>query len=95
MTSMGEGRCLPPLIKADVAIVIHVDLVKEASKPPLWDSEASFLERRSQLVASNFAIMVSIYGSEEQDELALSSFDKDAELCIALNISACCENSVV
>lgn len=37
-------RCLPPLIKANEAIVVHVNLVKEACHSALWHSQASLLE---------------------------------------------------
>lgn len=71
---------IPPLIKTDVTIVVHVNLVEEADKSAFWDGESSLLEGQLQLITSNLAIMVSIYRSEEQKKLALSSLNEDTKL---------------
>lgn len=57
--------CLPPLIKADEAIIVHINLIEEASNSAFWHSQASLPEGCFQLLSANFAIMVLVYGPEE------------------------------
>lgn len=77
-------RCLPPLIEADEAIVVHIDLVEEACHSALWHSQASLLKGCTELITTNLAIMVSVYGCEEQKQLTLSSFNKGTEFCFCV-----------
>lgn len=85
-TTVGTTKgcsCLPPFIETDVAIVVHIDLVKEAGKPPLGHTESSLLKSCAQFLPSNPTIMVSIDRVEEHPQLVLSSLDEDTELCTA------------
>jgi hypothetical protein len=77
----GQRGRLPPLVKADEAIVVRVDLVKEAREPSLGHGEPRPLEGHAQLLPTDLPIVIMIDGLEEAEQLALSSLDKDAELC--------------
>lgn len=39
-----KTACLPPFFKADEAVVVQVNLIKEASNSAFWYSQAGFSE---------------------------------------------------
>lgn len=62
---LGGGRSqkechLPPFIKADEAVMIHVDFIKEASKSSFGDCETCLAESCFKFFSSHLAIVVAI-----------------------------------
>jgi len=56
--------CLPPLVKADEAVVIHINLVEEAVEPTLRHHQPGLLEGYTQLVPIQLPVFVFIDGPE-------------------------------
>lgn len=65
-TEKGEENCLPPFIKANISIMIEINLIKETEEPSLGHCKAYFAESSCKLVRSYATIVVPVYRCEEE-----------------------------
>jgi hypothetical protein len=72
----------PPLLKADLAIVIHIHLIEELIQFCRTDCHTGPAERGSQLSFIQSTIVVLVYTPEKLPQLPLCVFNKDSELII-------------
>lgn len=59
-----------------------VDFGKELCEPARRNGDSRSLEGSLELALFKFAVMVVIYGFEEEKELTLGRLDKGAEFCM-------------
>lgn len=79
--TVGEHwEALPPFFKADVPIVVHIDLVEEPRQPPRRHGETGPLKSSLQLALVQPPILVAIYRSEEKQKMPLGLLYKNTEL---------------
>lgn len=74
-----QRRCLPPLVEAYEAVVVHVDLFEKPGKPPFGHGEPCLLEGRPEFLLAQFAIVIPVNGLEKPEQLALGSLDEDSK----------------
>ena len=74
-----EEQKVPPLVKRNIAVAVNVDLVKEPVEPPHRHGQPGSLERFAQLILVEPAVVVTVDGTEEQQQLALGGLDKSSE----------------
>jgi len=70
---------LPPFIKGDEPVPVHVDLVEETGEPRFGHRQASALEGGLELLLVQPAVVVAVDGLEQHEQLALGGLDEDAE----------------
>lgn len=77
----------PPLIKADVPVVVLVDVLEKGAESPHRDGEASPLESRLKLVLVEPSVIVMINSLEQEEELLFRGLNEDPKLCSTRGVS--------
>lgn len=71
---------VPPFIKRNEAVSVHVDLLEEARQSRPGDGQARALEGRLELILIEASILVPVDRLEQHEQLSLGGFDKNSEL---------------
>lgn len=85
---MVNSRNVPPLVEGYEAIVVHIDLVEEASQSPHGNRQSGKVESSPEFLLVKAAVLVPIDRPEELKELVLGGLNEDSKfwgVCLAPN----------
>lgn len=71
---------VPPLVEADISVVVFVHVVEELGQFAARHSQAGGSEGGLELLHVEFPVAILVYGLEQEQELSLGPFDERAEL---------------